>query len=109
MAKPETIAKLHAPTEGANLPAIAGKSPVENSSAIADQLPNERPVRGRFRLSRPEPPETGYQLDPSQILGTMAPAAPVDHPAGRFAALVEKDRLADVVRRHLAARGVRVF
>jgi hypothetical protein len=71
----------------------------------------ERAVRSRFRrfrLTSPQPEAGSYSLDPSMILSSIAEATPVDR-AAQFQALAERERLAEVIRRRLGARGLRGF
>jgi hypothetical protein len=100
MARADTIRKLHTVADSPDLGAIAAKLDQSGNTSLIGT--RELPMRSRFRLSSPPSPEAGYTLDGDMIMGTMVPAASVDH-AGRFAELAMREQ-AEMMMRRLAAR-----
>jgi hypothetical protein len=60
-------------------------------------VPERLSVRSRFRLTSPGL-QAGYQFDSAEIMSLVSPATPVDR-TGTFAALRERERLAQALRR----------
>jgi hypothetical protein len=113
MASMRTIGRLYAPERAsATVADLQPKdAPVKCPNFgqlqvdVSAPPPPERTVRGRFRVSRQDPTETSYSVDPAMIMSSVAEAAPVDRTAD-FAALAVRERFEQVLRRHLGARGL---